>query len=165
MSKCSDRRLARRAPAARPSRSSRPSGHPVPRELGELVVRLRQRDARCCFILQIVTGICLALVYVPSASEAWDSLIYLNYQQPLGWFLRALHGWGSNFMVAMMIVHMMQVFLFGAYKYPRELTWVAGCVLLLVHARHGVHRPGAALRPGRVLGTRHRRRDRWAACR
>src|SRR3984957_8522966 len=83
------------------------------------------------FILQVVTGICLATVYTPAADRAWDSLIYLNYQQPLGWYLRALHGWGSNFMVALMFIHMIQVFLFGAYKFPRELTWVAGCVLLL----------------------------------
>jgi ubiquinol-cytochrome c reductase cytochrome b subunit len=83
------------------------------------------------FTLQVVTGICLATVYTPAANRAWDSLIYLDYQQPLGWYLRALHGWGSNFMVALMLVHMAQVFLFGAYKYPRELTWVAGCVLLL----------------------------------
>lgn len=83
------------------------------------------------FILQVVTGICLATVYTPAADRAWDSLIYLNYQQPLGWYLRALHGWGSNFMVALMIIHLIQVFTFGAYKFPRELTWVAGCVLLL----------------------------------
>src|SRR5215471_2093989 len=83
------------------------------------------------FVLQVVTGICLATVYTPAADRAWDSLIYLNYSQPLGWYLRALHGWGSNFMVALMVTHMIQVFLFGAYKYPRELTWVAGCVLLL----------------------------------
>jgi ubiquinol-cytochrome c reductase cytochrome b subunit len=83
------------------------------------------------FIMQIVTGICLATVYTPSAEGAWSSLIYLNYTQPLGWYLRALHGWGSDFMVGLMFVHMAQVYLFGAYKYPRELTWVAGCVLLL----------------------------------
>jgi ubiquinol-cytochrome c reductase cytochrome b subunit len=83
------------------------------------------------FILQVVTGICLATVYTPAADRAWDSLIYLNYHQPLGWYLRALHGWGSNFMVALMFIHMIQVFMFGAYKFPRELTWVAGCVLLL----------------------------------
>jgi ubiquinol-cytochrome c reductase cytochrome b subunit len=82
-------------------------------------------------LLQVVTGICLATVYVPSANGAWESLVYLNYQQPLGWFLRALHGWGSNFMVGLMLVHLLQVFLFGAYKYPRELTWLAGVVLLL----------------------------------
>ena len=81
-------------------------------------------------IIQIVTGICLATVYVPAADQAWVSLEQLNFQIPLGWFLRAVHGWGSNFMVAMVIVHMVQVFLFGAYKYPRELTWMIGILLL-----------------------------------
>ena len=81
--------------------------------------------------MQILTGMCLALVYVPSADQAWTSLEYLNYQQPLGWFLRALHFWGSNFMVTLMSIHLVQVFLFGAFKYPRELTWVVGCILFL----------------------------------
>src|SRR6201988_3619580 len=83
-------------------------------------------------MLQIVTGILLALVYVPSAGEAWNSLNVLNHQLPLGWFLRAMHGWGSNFMVAVVLVHMAQVFLFGSYKYPRELTWILGVFLLLM---------------------------------
>jgi ubiquinol-cytochrome c reductase cytochrome b subunit len=84
-----------------------------------------------CFVVQVVTGICLATFYVPSAPGAWESLEVLNYQQPLGWFLRAVHGWGSNFMVAIMTLHLVQVFLFGAFKYPRELTWIAGVFLLL----------------------------------
>ena len=82
--------------------------------------------------LQIFTGILLALVYVPSAGEAWNSLNVLNHQIPLGWFLRAMHGWGSNFMVAIVLIHMAQVFLFGAYKFPRELTWILGVFLLLM---------------------------------
>jgi len=84
------------------------------------------------FILQIVTGIMLALIYVPSAGEAWSSLQTLNHNVSLGWYIRALHGWGSDFMVAIVLIHMMQVFLFGAYKYPRELTWIVGVFLLLV---------------------------------
>jgi ubiquinol-cytochrome c reductase cytochrome b subunit len=83
------------------------------------------------FVLQLVTGILLALLYVPSAGEAWNSLQVLNHQVSLGWFIRALHGWGSNFMVAIVLIHMAQVFLFGAYKFPRELTWVLGIFLLL----------------------------------
>jgi ubiquinol-cytochrome c reductase cytochrome b subunit len=83
-------------------------------------------------LLQIVTGILLAIVYVPSAGEAWNSLQVLNQQLPLGWFLRAMHGWGSNFMVAVVLIHMAQVFLFGAYKFPRELTWILGVFLLLM---------------------------------
>jgi ubiquinol-cytochrome c reductase cytochrome b subunit len=84
------------------------------------------------FIVQIVTGILLALVYVPSAAEAWNSLQVLNHQVSLGWFIRAVHGWGSNFMVAIVLIHMTQVFLFGAYKFPRELTWIVGVFLLLM---------------------------------
>ena len=84
-----------------------------------------------CFVLQIITGICLALVYVPSPNEAYASLEYLNYQQTLGWFLRGVHNWGSVWMVGLLTIHVIQVFLFGAYKYPRELTWVIGCVLFL----------------------------------
>src|SRR5262245_13644101 len=64
------------------------------------------------FLLQIVTGVLLALVYVPSAAHAYDSLEVLNYGISMGWFLRALHGWGSNFMVAIVLIHMGQVFLF-----------------------------------------------------
>jgi ubiquinol-cytochrome c reductase cytochrome b subunit len=82
--------------------------------------------------LQVVTGILLALVYVPSASEAWNSLQSLNHDITLGWFLRAVHGWGSNFMIAIVLIHMAQVFLFGAYKFPRELTWIVGVLLLLL---------------------------------
>ncbi len=88
--------------------------------------------ALAIFVLQVVTGILLALVYVPSGAQAWNSLQTLNHDLTLGWFLRALHGWGSNFMLALVLIHMTQVFLFGAYKYPRELTWIAGVFLLLM---------------------------------
>src|SRR5579862_66627 len=88
--------------------------------------------ALAVFALQLITGILLALVYVPSAGQAWSSLQALNHQVALGWFIRALHGWGSNFMVALVLIHMMQVFLFGAYKFPRELTWMVGIFLLLM---------------------------------
>jgi ubiquinol-cytochrome c reductase cytochrome b subunit len=84
------------------------------------------------FILQVVTGILLALVYVPSGAEAWSSLQALNHAVTLGWFIRAMHGWGSNFMIALVLIHMVQVFLFGAYKFPRELTWILGIFLLLM---------------------------------
>ena len=81
--------------------------------------------------VQIITGILLALVFVPSADKAYDSLLYLNFEQPLGWFLRALHYYAGSGMVVMVLLHMAQVFLQGAYKYPRELTWVFGVLLLL----------------------------------
>ena len=68
----------------------------------------------------------------PRPDEAWNSLQILNHQVTLGWFIRALHGWGSNFMMAIVLIHMVQVFLFGAYKFPRELTWIVGILLLLM---------------------------------
>src|SRR5918996_54907 len=73
------------------------------------------------FALQIVTGICLALVYVPAADQAYQSLQYLNEHAAFGAYLRAVHFWGSNAMVLVMTLHILQVFLFGAFKYPREL--------------------------------------------
>ncbi len=88
--------------------------------------------ATVLLMLQVVTGILLGLIYSPSASEAWGSLQLLNHTIPLGWYVRALHGWGSNFMVAIVLIHLVQVFLFGSYKYPRELTWMVGVVLLLL---------------------------------
>jgi ubiquinol-cytochrome c reductase cytochrome b subunit len=83
------------------------------------------------FLVQVLTGIGLAMVYVPSADMAYDSLLYMNYEQPLGWFLRALHYYAGSGMVVMVLAHMTQVFLHGAYKYPRELTWVLGVFLFL----------------------------------
>jgi ubiquinol-cytochrome c reductase cytochrome b subunit len=105
--------------------------HAVPRETASWFYVFGSA-ALVVFMLQIVTGIMLALIYVPSAGEAWNSLQTLNHSVTLGWFIRALHGWGSDFMVAIVLIHMIQVFLFGAYKYPRELTWMVGVLLLLV---------------------------------
>ena len=105
--------------------------HPVPRKTASWWYVFGSA-ALVIFMLQIVTGILLAFIYVPSAGEAWNSLQVLNHQITLGWFIRALHGWGSDFMVAIVLLHMVQVFLFGAYKFPRELTWVVGVFLLLM---------------------------------
>src|SRR6202046_842973 len=88
--------------------------------------------ATVLLVLQVMTGVLLALVYTPSASHAWNSLQFLDHNVNLGWFLRAVHGWGSDFMIAVVLIHMAQVFLFGAYKFPRELTWIIGVFLLLL---------------------------------
>jgi ubiquinol-cytochrome c reductase cytochrome b subunit len=105
--------------------------HPVPRNTASWFYVFGSA-ALVVFMLQVVTGILLAIIYVPSAAEAWNSLQVLNHDITLGWFVRALHGWGSNFMVAIVLIHMVQVFLFGAYKFPRELTWIVGVFLLLM---------------------------------
>jgi ubiquinol-cytochrome c reductase cytochrome b subunit len=88
--------------------------------------------ATVLLVLQVVTGVLLGLVYSPSAGQAWSSLEFLDHSVMLGWFLRALHGWGSDFMIAIVLIHLAQVFLFGAYKFPRELTWIVGVFLLLL---------------------------------
>ena len=81
------------------------------------------------FIVQLVTGVLLTTLFVPSAAEAYQSLVYIDEKIPMGWMLRALHGWSSNAMCIMMLIHMTQIFLHGTYKFPRELTWVAGVAL------------------------------------
>ena len=105
--------------------------HPVPRSTASWWYVFGSA-ALVVLMLQIITGVLLALTYVPSAAEAWNSLQDLNHDVALGWFIRALHGWGSNFMIAIVLIHMVQVFLFGAYKFPRELTWIVGVFLLLM---------------------------------
>jgi ubiquinol-cytochrome c reductase cytochrome b subunit len=105
--------------------------HPIPPETASWAYVFGSA-AMATFVLQLVTGILLAFVYVPAAGEAWNSLQALNHQVTFGWIIRGLHGWGSNFMVAIVLIHMVQVFLFGAYKFPRELTWVIGVLLLIV---------------------------------
>src|SRR5436189_1200283 len=120
-----DRRLQLAAPIREAAE------HPVPRNSASWFYVFGSA-ALTVFLLQLATGILLALIYVPSAAEAWNSLQDLNHDLAVGWFIRALHGWGSNFMVAIVLIHMMQVFLFGAYKFPRELTWIVGVFLLLM---------------------------------
>ena len=104
--------------------------HPVPRRTASWWYVFGSATMTL-FALQIATGICLALVYVPAADQAYQSLQYLNEQAAFGAYLRAIHFWGSNAMVLVMTLHMLQVFLFGAYKYPRELTWIVGVFMLL----------------------------------
>jgi ubiquinol-cytochrome c reductase cytochrome b subunit len=107
------------------------AGHPIPKSSASWFYTFGSMTL-LCFVIQILTGIVLALVYVPTAAHAYESLEFLNFQQDLGWFMRAMHYWGSNCMVIVMALHMTQVFLWGAYKYPRELTWVSGVVLLVL---------------------------------
>src|SRR5437660_6348740 len=107
--------------------------HPIPREVAGPMGwwYVFGSASLTLLIVQILTGIGLALVYVPSADKAYDSLLYLNYDQSLGWFLRALHYYAGSGMVVLVLAHATQVFVQGAYKYPPELTWVLGVLLLL----------------------------------
>jgi quinol-cytochrome oxidoreductase complex cytochrome b subunit/mono/diheme cytochrome c family protein len=82
------------------------------------------------FIIQVVTGILLAMNYAPSVETSWPSVKYIQEEASLGAFIRAVHHWGSSAMVILLLAHLVQVFVWGAYKKPRELTWMVGVLLL-----------------------------------
>ncbi len=84
------------------------------------------------FVVQIATGVGLAMTYVPAPNSAYDTLQFITHDAALGAVVRGIHYWGAGAMVVLVLIHMTQVFLFGAYKYPREINWLSGSVLLLL---------------------------------
>lgn len=84
------------------------------------------------FVIQIVTGVFLTVYYVPSPDHAYDSIQYIMNDVAFGWLIRGIHHWGATLMVLFVFMHMLRTFFFGAYKYPREITWVTGVLLLLM---------------------------------
>lgn len=84
------------------------------------------------FILQVVTGIALASAYIPSTGDAYESLRFITEDATLGWLLRGMHNYGATAMIVTIGLHMIQTYLVGAYKFPREMNWLSGAVLLLV---------------------------------
>ena len=82
------------------------------------------------FTLQAVTGIFLTVYYVPSPDHAYDSIQFIMTGVPFGWLIRGIHHWGATLMVITVFAHMLRTFYMAAYKYPRELTWLTGVVLL-----------------------------------
>jgi menaquinol-cytochrome c reductase cytochrome b subunit len=85
------------------------------------------------FLSQAVTGVILAMYYRPDASGgAYASIRYITDDAFLGQFVRAMHKWGASVMIILIFMHLARVFFFGAYKYPRELSWVIGVVLLIL---------------------------------
>ncbi|HYR94127.1 MAG TPA: cytochrome b N-terminal domain-containing protein, partial [Methylomirabilota bacterium] len=84
------------------------------------------------FVVQIATGVGLAMTYVPAPNSAYDTLQFITHDAALGGVVRGIHYWGAGAMVVLVLIHMSQVFLFGAYKYPREVNWLSGSVLLLL---------------------------------
>jgi len=84
------------------------------------------------FLFQATTGVLLAMNYDPSPSGAYDSIRFITDQATLGWLIRGMHKWGSSVMVILLFLHMARTFFFGAYKYPRELTWLTGAILFIL---------------------------------
>lgn len=83
------------------------------------------------FVLQVFTGIFLTVYYVPSPDHAYQSVEYITNEVAFGWLIRGIHHWGASLMVIFVFAHMLRTFFMAAYKYPREITWVTGVVLLL----------------------------------
>src|SRR3954467_14088617 len=84
------------------------------------------------FASQAVTGVFLAMYYTPSATQAYESARHITNDVFLGEFVRGMHKWGSSVMVILIFLHMARTFFFGAYKYPRELNWIIGVVLIIL---------------------------------
>lgn len=84
------------------------------------------------FLLQAVTGIVLATKYIPSPAHAYSSLLYITEEVWFGWLLRGMHYFGASAMVVLISAHMARVFLTGSYKFPREMNWVFGVLLLVL---------------------------------
>jgi len=84
------------------------------------------------FLVQAITGAILAMYYKPSPDEAYESIQMITNDLFAGWLVRGMHRWGASVMIILLFLHMGRVFLFGAYKYPRELNWVIGVVLLIL---------------------------------
>jgi len=83
------------------------------------------------FTMQAITGIFLTMYYVPDPNTAYDSIQYIMNGVAFGWLIRGMHHWGASLMVISVCLHMLRTFYFAAYKFPRELTWLTGVVLLL----------------------------------
>ena len=110
--------------------------HKLPRETGYM--NTLGTVALVAFLVQAVTGILLLVYYVPHPEQAFASVQTIMNDVAFGWLFRQMHLVGSNIMVAVLIVHLMQVFFRGIYKKPRELTWLSGGLMLLLVAFAGV---------------------------
>jgi ubiquinol-cytochrome c reductase cytochrome b subunit len=86
----------------------------------------------CCFVVQILTGLALWMAYSPSANSAWESVHYIQHEMTGGWLLRGLHHFTAQAMHVLLVLHLMQVIIDGAYKAPREVNYWFGMVLLLL---------------------------------
>ncbi len=89
------------------------------------------------FLVQAITGVILAFYYKPDPDSAYESIQHITNDLTLGWLVRGMHRWGASVFIILMFFHMARVFLFGAYKYPRELNWIVGVLLLALGMLEG----------------------------
>jgi quinol-cytochrome oxidoreductase complex cytochrome b subunit len=89
------------------------------------------------FLVQLTTGVFLAMYYKPDPNSAYESIQNITHDVWLGWLVRGMHKWGASVFIILMFLHMGRVFLFGAYKYPRELNWIVGALLLVLGMLEG----------------------------
>src|ERR687896_774355 len=89
------------------------------------------------FLVQVVTGVILAMYYKPDPRTAYESVVHITNDVTLGWLVRGMHRWGASVFIILLFFHMARVFLFGAYKYPRELNWIVGFTLLILGMLQG----------------------------
>jgi menaquinol-cytochrome c reductase cytochrome b subunit len=89
------------------------------------------------FLVQAGTGVILAFYYRPGPGEAYESIRHITDDVTLGWLVRGMHKWGASVFIILLFLHMARVFIFGAYKYPRELNWVVGFLLLVLGMLQG----------------------------
>ncbi|HEY8103162.1 MAG TPA: cytochrome b N-terminal domain-containing protein [Gaiellaceae bacterium] len=89
------------------------------------------------FLVQAITGVILAMYYKPDPASAYQSIEHITNDLTLGWLVRGMHRWGASVFIILMFLHMARVFLFGAYKYPRELNWIIGVLLLAMGMLEG----------------------------
>jgi quinol---cytochrome c reductase cytochrome b subunit, bacillus type len=89
------------------------------------------------FIVQSVTGVVLAMYYKPDPDTAYASIVNITEEVTLGWLVRGMHKWGASVFIILMFLHMARTFLFGAYKYPREINWITGALLLVLGMAEG----------------------------
>ena len=83
------------------------------------------------FVVQIVTGIVLAVYYQPTAEGAYESVSYITNEVAFGWYVRSIHKWAATLMIAAVVLHQMRVYFTGAYRKPRELNWMVGMTMLI----------------------------------
>ena len=104
------------------------------------------------FLVQAITGVVLAMYYKPDPDSAYQSIQFITNDLTLGWLVRGMHKWGASVFIILMFFHMARVFLFGAYKYPRELNWIIGVLLLAMGMLEGFTGYLLPVGPDRVLG-------------